>query len=259
MIPTTTASPGGGGGHTTAIVLGVCLPLLLLGLLLAAGYILWRTRRRGHSLHHVLCCLRDTGSGTTRRVNGTTKFVPKTVSFLESQLSSASDSSQIRASTVFKKAQIFPLEYVDISNTLGKGAYGKVEKGYLKFLIIASVVLQVHKGFINYPDFRVEVAVKTCTRPSGLEDIEREARVFLKLKERHMNIVNLFGICIPGGDDIIPMLLLELCEVRSRYVIGNILAVLFYLNFYTFIHFPSMHCADSDTLLNVATQESFVP
>ena len=44
-----------------------------------------------------------------------------------------------------------------------------------------------------YPMLRVDVAVKTCTRTSGYEDIEREARVFMKLTERHMNIVNLLG------------------------------------------------------------------
>ena len=83
-----------------------------------------------------------------------------------------------------------------------------------------------------YPMFRVDVAVKTCTRTSGYDDIEREARVFMKLTERHMNIVNLLGnlsktlhvnllivlslgVCIPSTeDDLIPMLLLELCEVN---------------------------------------------
>ena len=44
-----------------------------------------------------------------------------------------------------------------------------------------------------YPMLRVDVAVKTCTRTSGYEDIEREAKVFMKLTERHMNIVNLLG------------------------------------------------------------------
>ena len=52
---------------------------------------------------------------------------------------------------------------------------------------------QVYKGSIMYPMLRVDVAVKTCTRTSGYEDIEREARVFMKLTERHMNIVNLLG------------------------------------------------------------------
>ena len=44
-----------------------------------------------------------------------------------------------------------------------------------------------------YPMLRVDVAVKTCTRASGYDDIESEARVFMKLTERHMNIVNLLG------------------------------------------------------------------
>ena len=66
--------------------------------------------------------------------------------------------------------------------------------------------------FLN-TELSVEVAIKTCTRSTGSEDIEREARVFLKLKERHMNIVNLLGVCIPSENEINPMLLLELCEV----------------------------------------------
>ena len=59
--------------------------------------------------------------------------------------------------------------------------------------VILTLSLQVYKGHILYPNFKVEVAVKSCTRQSGFDDIEREARVFLKLKERHMNVVNLLG------------------------------------------------------------------
>ena len=54
-------------------------------------------------------------------------------------------------------------------------------------------MFKVYKGSIMYPMLRVDVAVKTCTRTSGYDDIEREARVFMKLTERHMNIVNLLG------------------------------------------------------------------
>ena len=100
-------------------------------------------------------------------------------------------------SGIYKNAQQFPLELIDVGKTLGRGAYGKVFKGRI---------------FLN-PDLSVEVAIKTCTRSTGSEDIEREARVFLKLKERHMNIVNLLGVCIPSENEINPMLLLELCEV----------------------------------------------
>ena len=103
-------------------------------------------------------------------------------------------------SAVFKKAQQFPLEIVDIGKTLGRGAYGKVFKGRIYLSA----------------DLSVEVAIKTCTRSTGSEDIEREARVFLKLKERHMNIVNLLGVCIPPETELRPMLLLELCEVCFR-------------------------------------------
>jgi len=56
------------------------------------------------------------------------------------------------------------------------------------------------------------VAIKTCTRNTGLEDVEREARVFQKLTERHMNIVNMLGVCLHPDLEVPPMLLLELCE-----------------------------------------------
>ena len=105
-------------------------------------------------------------------------------------------------SHVFHSAQIFPLELLEFNNTLGKGAYGKVSLvgrwvvGGMKLsppTMLLSVV-QVYKGFIKYPNFKAEVAIKTCKRSTGYEDIEREARVFMKLKERNMNIVNLLGL-----------------------------------------------------------------
>ena len=53
--------------------------------------------------------------------------------------------------------------------------------------------MQVYRGYIKYPSYKVDVAIKTCKRSNGYDDIEREARVFMKLKERNMNIVNLLG------------------------------------------------------------------
>ena len=70
--------------------------------------------------------------------------------------------------------------------------------------------------------------MKTSTRSTGKEDLEREAHVFMKLPARqkkfffqvaewtlkccrHLNIVNLMGVCLPT--DMHPLLLLELCEV----------------------------------------------
>ena len=98
----------------------------------------------------------------------------------------------------------------------------------------SSIEPQVYRGYIQYPNYKVEVAIKTCKRSNGYDDIEREARVFMKLKERNMNIVNLLGlrnskycivnneflifsgICIPNESELNPMILLELCEVRKR-------------------------------------------
>ena len=61
-------------------------------------------------------------------------------------------------------------------------------------MIILTVEPQVYRGYIQYPSYKVEVAIKTCKRSNGYDDIEREARVFMKLKERNMNIVNLLGL-----------------------------------------------------------------
>ena len=80
--------------------------------------------------------------------------------------------------------------------------------------------------------------MKTSTRSTGTEDLEREARVFMKLPARqkflvelekvkleccrHLNIVNLMGVCLPTEADMHPLLLLELCEVSERlYKMSN--------------------------------------
>ena len=88
---------------------------------------------------------------------------------------------------------MFPLEVLEFSNTLGKGAYGKVTTIVYHRRGLLTVEPQVYRGYIQYPNYKVEVAIKTCKRSNGYDDIEREARVFMKLKERNMNIVNLLG------------------------------------------------------------------
>ena len=119
---TTADGGGGGGGNTTTIIVGVTIPVvifLIMGLILL--FFLWRKRKKGdETLDKILFCIKSSGS------NSAEKFVPnvpKTVQFLESQLSQSSYES---FNNTFGKAQIFTLEMIDISNTLGRGAYGKV-------------------------------------------------------------------------------------------------------------------------------------
>lgn len=152
-------------------------------LLLLVGYVWWRRWKYDDTVRDILCCensyVGSSESVVKTNLNGTTKFSPnpKSVKYspetLNVQITNQYANIMKRISS---GAQTFDMRYVEINNTLGKGAYGKVKR-----------------GFISFTDFKYEVAVKSCTRPSGFEDIEREARVFLKLKERHMNIVNLLG------------------------------------------------------------------
>ena len=91
-----------------------------MGLIL--GYFLWRKRHKGdETLDKILFCIKSSGS------NSAGKFAPneqaKSVHFLESQLSQSSYES---LNSTFGKAQIFTLDMLDITNTLGRGAYGKV-------------------------------------------------------------------------------------------------------------------------------------
>ena len=168
---------GEGGPDAGVIVTAVIIPLLLL-LLLFIAFIIWRRWKYGDTIKDIFRCIQKTGSDESvvkRQVDGTLKFSPNLVQQQPWQDNHHFNINHLH-SKVFNNAQIFPMHYVEINHTLGKGAYGKVKR-----------------GFIRYTDFKYEVAVKSCTRPSGYEDIEREARVFLKLKERHMNIVNLLG------------------------------------------------------------------
>ena len=117
---TATKSDGGGGGNTTTIIVGVTIPIvifLILGLMLAL--FLWRKRKKGdETLDRILFCIKRSGS------NSAGSFAPnvtKSVHFLESPLSQYES-----LNNTFGKAQIFTLDMLDISNTLGRGAYGKV-------------------------------------------------------------------------------------------------------------------------------------
>lgn len=60
--------------------------------------------------------------------------------------------------------------------------------------------------------------MKTNTQVRGSDVIEHEARMFMKLSSRHLNIVNLMGVCLPCEKDLPPMLLLELCEVSGAAI-----------------------------------------
>ena len=114
----------------------------------------------------------------------------------------------------YKFTNIFPVDLLDIGSTLGKGAYGKVFNGRLR--VGPDLRVEVITTLIEYCIYLFQVAVKTSTRSSGAEDMERERKVFAKLKSRQLNIVNLMGVCLPTvtEEDFHPMLLLELCEVK---------------------------------------------
>jgi len=194
---TTTTSTNAGSSVSTALAISLPIIFVILIMMIIAT-LWWRGRRKGKTFSQSIFCQEpdhESSSETYKQFNGSTKFVPnKSVRFLENQTSTSNGEMHL-SSSIFKRAQIFREENIDISSTLGRGAYGKV-----------------YKGFIIYPKYKVETAIKTCTRQTGYEDVEREARVFLKLKERHMNVVNLLGIVIPKTTDLTPMLLLELCE-----------------------------------------------
>ena len=70
-------------------------------------------------------------------------------------------------------------------------------------------------SIFNLFNTETQVAVKTSTR-STCEDIDREVRVFQKLSQRHLNIVNLMGVILHTEEGLHPYLLLELCEVSAK-------------------------------------------
>jgi len=128
--------------------------------------------------------------------NGAPKLTPRPSPRPSLEPSPSTRRRHKNKSIKYRNTNIFPMDLLDMGQTLGKGAYGKVYKGKLKL----------------GPNLRVEVAVKTSTRSTGTEDLEREAHVFMKLPTRHLNIVNLMGVCLPTEADMHPLLLLELCE-----------------------------------------------
>ena len=141
MTTTTFKTEGGSNNEAVYIAIGILIPVLLIFLIVLVCYF-WRKRKDGTNIFECLPCVHS-DSESTRQLNGTTKFVPKSVHFLgkdiisakkiefmfdisEQQHSTSSNGSINLSSSVFKRAQIFPLEFIDVSNTLGKGAYGKV-------------------------------------------------------------------------------------------------------------------------------------
>ena len=119
---TTTTDGGGGGGNTTTIIIGVTIPVLMLltmGLMLL--FFLWTKRKKGdETLDKILFCIKCSGSNSV----GTFHNVPKSVKFAD--LNGHTRKSIDYTNYTFGKAQIFTLDMLEISNTLGRGAYGKV-------------------------------------------------------------------------------------------------------------------------------------
>ena len=209
-----------GGINGLKLVLSIGIPILVIVVILC--FCLWRKRRWGKTpdrhptpWYQVLCILPClpcsvfknklvTGHNNRKEDNLNNKKNMDRFSFQSNRASASSEHpNEMMTPTapfnkhIYRDANIFPLELLDMGQTLGRGAYGKVYKGWIRI----------------QPDLKIEVAVKTSTRSSGSSDIEREARVFLKLTQKHMNIVNLVGVCLPSDPQGNPMLLLELCEV----------------------------------------------
>ena len=62
----------------------------------------------------------------------------------------------------------------------------------------------------------------------SLHETSSKAKALIELQKvkleccRHLNIVNLMGVCLPTEADMHPLLLLELCEVTSTQTICQI-------------------------------------
>lgn len=95
--------------------------------------------------------------------------------------------------TSLKMPKYFHLKTLKLTTLWGKGPTERLYSTGCRVFFVNLILLQVYRGYIKYPSYKVEVAIKTCKRSNGYDDIEREARVFMKLKERNMNIVNLLG------------------------------------------------------------------
>lgn len=126
---TTTTTPdgggGNGGGNTTTIIIGVTIPVLMfliMGLMLL--FFLWTKRKKGdETLDKIFFCIKSSGSNSV----GTFHSVPKSVQFSDfADLNDHTRNSMNYTNYSFGKAQIFTLDMLEISNTLGRGAYGKV-------------------------------------------------------------------------------------------------------------------------------------
>ena len=140
----------------------------------------------------------------------------------------------------YRHTNIFPLDLLDMGQTLGKGAYGKVYKGKLK--LNPDLRIEVHKKFwivalpqsvtvsqyfemipseklvgrLRWRRAREAPAPKTWKgRLAFLWNFQRGKKKIVDVIKifRHLNIVNLMGVCLPTEPDMHPMLLLELCEV----------------------------------------------
>ena len=128
LTSTTTTTDGGGGnggGNTTTIIIGVTIPvlmLLIMGLMLL--FFLWTKRKKGdETLDKILFCIKSSGSKSV----GTFHNLPKSVQFSDfADLNGHTRKSIEYTNYTFGKAQIFTLDMLEISNTLGRGAYGKV-------------------------------------------------------------------------------------------------------------------------------------
>lgn len=121
----TTTTTNGGGGNTTTIVIGVTIPVLMfliMGLMLL--FFLWTKRKKGdETLDKILFCIKSPGSNSAARFHN----VPKSVQFSDfADLNGHTPKSINYTNFTFGKAQIFTLDMLEISNTLGRGAYGKV-------------------------------------------------------------------------------------------------------------------------------------
>ena len=143
----------------------------------------------------------------------------------------------------YRHTNIFPLDLLDMGHTLGKGAYGKVYKGKLKlnpdlrievskkfWIVTLPQSVTVSQYFEMIPSESLwagcgedEHAKHRHRRPgkggSRFHETSNEASwqncFFSDVIQtfRHLNIVNLMGVCLPTEADMHPMLLLELCEV----------------------------------------------